>query len=45
MDRILVFKKGIIVEQGSHDELIELDGYYKRMWDMQAHGFLPDLDE
>jgi len=44
MDRILVFKKGIIVEQGSHEELIELEGYYKRMWDMQAHGFLPDLD-
>lgn len=41
MDRILVFKQGDIVEEGSHDELLSRGGYYKHMWDMQAGGFLP----
>lgn len=39
MDRILVFKEGQIIEQGTHDELIELGGYYKNMWETQAFGF------
>ncbi len=42
MDRILVFDKGKIVEEGSHDFLLKLDGLYARMWKMQVGGFLPD---
>ncbi len=42
MDRILVFDKGQIIEQGSHDALIHLNGHYAQMWHMQAGGFLPD---
>jgi len=34
-DVILVLKKGIIVEQGSHKELIELGGYYKSLCEIQ----------
>lgn len=45
MDRILVFKEGKIVEDGSHEELIKTQGHYAQMWDMQAGGFLPDVWE
>jgi len=34
-DLICVFHEGEIVEQGTHDELIELDGRYKRLHSMQ----------
>ena len=34
-DRIIVMDKGKIVEQGSHLELLEKDGYYKNLYDMQ----------
>jgi len=42
MNRILVFNKGKIVEQGSHEELLSSGGHYARMWQMQAGGFLPE---
>ncbi|MBP9726760.1 MAG: ABC transporter ATP-binding protein [Gammaproteobacteria bacterium] len=42
MDRILVFDKGQIIEQGSHEGLIHLNGHYAKMWHMQAGGFLPE---
>lgn len=42
MDRILVFDKGSIIEEGSHEALIHLNGHYAKMWHMQAGGFLPD---
>ena len=42
MDRILVFDKGKVVEQGTHNELMSKGGHYARMWDMQAGGFLPE---
>lgn len=35
-DEICVFYEGEIVERGRHEELLELDGYYKRLNDMQA---------
>lgn len=41
MDRVLVFNEGSIVEQGSHHSLIESEGLYARLWQMQAGGFLP----
>lgn len=35
-DEICVLYEGEIVERGKHDDLLELDGYYKRLNDMQA---------
>ncbi len=46
LDRILVFDKGRIIEDGSHANLLALGGAYYRLWKMQAGGFLPEnLDE
>ncbi len=45
LDRILFFHEGRIVEDGSHTELLSLEGHYARMWSMQAGGFLPDREE
>ena len=35
-DEICVIHEGQIVERGKHEELLELDGYYKRLNDMQS---------
>lgn len=35
-DEILVMNEGRIVERGKHDDLIALNGYYKKLNDMQA---------
>lgn len=36
-DIIIALKYGVIVEQGSHDELLKIpDGYYKTLWNKQA---------
>ena len=35
-DEICVMHEGKIVERGKHDDLIALDGYYKRLCDMQS---------
>lgn len=42
MDRILVFDKGNIVEDGTHTALLAKDGLYKTLWDAQVGGFLAD---
>jgi len=42
MDRILVFDRGRIVEEGSHAALLNKKGLYERMWKMQVGGFLPE---
>ena len=42
MDRILVFDKGKIVEEGTHTDLMKKNGMYARMWNMQVGGFLPE---
>jgi ATP-binding cassette, subfamily B, bacterial MsbA len=34
-DEIIVLQKGKIVERGTHDELITLSGFYKKLVDMQ----------
>jgi ATP-binding cassette subfamily B protein len=41
LDRILVFDRGCIVEDGTHTKLLERRGAYYRLWKMQAGGFLP----
>lgn len=35
-DEICVLHEGSIVERGTHDELIQKDGYYKKLHDMQS---------
>jgi ATP-binding cassette subfamily B multidrug efflux pump len=42
MDRLIVLDQGRIVEQGTHDELLRLDGHYAKLWKHQSGGFLPD---
>ena len=37
MDRILVFEKGNIIEDGSHDKLLQLNGAYQKMWKLQQN--------
>ena len=36
-DTILVMEQGTIVESGSHNALLEKDGYYARLWQQQQH--------
>ena len=42
LDRILVFDRGRIIEDGSHAELLSRGGAYQRLWSRQAGGFLLD---
>ncbi|MGZ8143070.1 MAG: ATP-binding cassette domain-containing protein, partial [Methylosarcina sp.] len=44
LDRILVFDRGRIVEDGAHEELLARQGFYYRLWSMQAGGFLPEIN-
>ncbi len=45
MDRILVFDQGKILEDGTHQELLDKNGMYKTLWNAQVGGFLPDKKE
>ena len=38
-ERVVVLEAGRVTEQGNHDELIELDGTYARMFNRQARGY------
>ncbi len=40
LDRLVVMHQGSIIEQGSHDELLALNGVYARLWQRQSGGFL-----
>lgn len=42
MDRILVFDKGMIIQDGTHHELLSKSGLYKQLWDAQVGGFFCD---
>jgi len=39
-DEIIVMDKGEIVESGTHEELLEREGYYYRLWEMQQGNFV-----
>ena len=41
MDRILVLQGGNVVDEGTHADLIDRDGLYQSLWNIQAGGFKP----
>ncbi len=45
LDRILVFDKGSIVEDGTHQELLHQKGLYKNLWRSSYSEFLDDENE
>jgi len=40
MDRIIVLENGKIIEEGTHQELLDLGGNYSKMWKHQSGEFL-----
>ena len=40
MDRLIVFDQGVIVEQGTHQQLLAANGLYANLWSHQSGGFL-----
>lgn len=45
LDRILVFQKGKIVEDGSHLELLNRKGQYAKLWQLQTNGLIMEEDQ
>ena len=45
LDRILVFNRGRIIEDGSHAQLLAANGAYTQLWSRQADGFLVEETE
>jgi ATP-binding cassette, subfamily B, bacterial len=37
MHRILVFEKGQVIEEGTHEQLLDKSGRYAQLWQMQTH--------
>jgi len=42
LDRIIVMKDGMIIEDGNLESLIAAGGHFAYLWNLQAGGFLPD---
>jgi ATP-binding cassette, subfamily B, bacterial len=40
MDRIVVMEEGRIIEEGSFQELMKKNGYFKSLWDAQINGMV-----
>ncbi|MFA0413069.1 ABC transporter ATP-binding protein [Vibrio renipiscarius] len=45
MDRLIVLDEGKIIEQGSHQELLQNKGIYAQLWTHQTGGFLGENDD
>lgn len=45
MDRIIVLENGEVVEQGSHKDLLSINGTYAKLWAHQSGGFMNDDSE
>lgn len=45
MDRILVFDKGEIIEEGTKESLLKTGGHFAMLWSKQIDGFLPEETE
>ncbi len=43
MDRLIVLDEGRIIEQGSHQELLQQQGVYAQLWTHQTGGFIGEL--
>jgi len=41
-DRIIVMKKGRIIEEGNHNSLVRMNGEYKKLWNLQKGGYMSD---
>jgi ATP-binding cassette subfamily B protein len=42
MDQLVVLDRGRVIEQGTHNELLQMQGTYARLWHHQSGGFLDD---
>jgi len=40
MDRIIVLDSGTVLEEGTHEGLISVGSLYKKLWSLQAGGFI-----
>lgn len=45
MDRLIVMDKGHIVEEGTHQQLLQMGGIYAKLWAHQSGGFLNEPTE
>ncbi|TFH90093.1 ABC transporter ATP-binding protein [Vibrio ouci] len=45
MDRLIVLDKGEVVEQGTHQELVQSGGIYAQLWAHQTGGFIAEETE
>lgn len=43
-DRLVVLDRGVVVEEGSHDELMAREGAYHRLYEAQARNVDQDMD-
>jgi ATP-binding cassette subfamily B protein len=44
-DRLVVLDRGVVVEEGSHDELMAREGAYYRLYEAQARNVDTDMDD
>ena len=40
MDRLIVLDEGAVVEEGTHQELVDAGGLYADLWARQSGGFI-----